>query len=237
MYHALCPLPYLSPIPRSDDPASVSKQQANEAAYRQLLVQAALAVLLPTEDLENPCLTALVGQIFSELVIGNVIANKVAQPWLLLEVICILATLLEEKKAAATGKVVSSTHTLSDDEPSSLRRRRWSAHAFFLWLIHLVVMLANLARFIFNILAVSSSMPSRISLVEKKRPAASQEKQPEADPHLKRPVLAVTLWPFLANLVEMPLRMPWLYGCLSLLQFAAVNGPGRVAGLNSAFDR
>ncbi|KAM3442988.1 hypothetical protein MY4824_000693 [Beauveria thailandica] len=68
VYHALCPLPQLSPVPQKGDQSSFEEQQENESAYRQLLVQAVLAILLPTEDLENPCLTAIVGQIFSELI-------------------------------------------------------------------------------------------------------------------------------------------------------------------------
>ncbi|TQS32233.1 hypothetical protein Golomagni_07458, partial [Golovinomyces magnicellulatus] len=97
-YHAMCPLPQLSPVPRDDMPSTKEEQLKNEAEYRQLLVQAILAILLPTEDLENPCLTSLVEQIFSELIIGNNIANKASQPWLLYECICIAARVLGEKK-------------------------------------------------------------------------------------------------------------------------------------------
>ncbi|KAM3453501.1 hypothetical protein MY3296_003732 [Beauveria thailandica] len=89
VYHALCPLPQLSPVPQKGDQSSFEEQQENESAYRQLLVQAVLAILLPTEDLENPCLTAIVGQIFSELIVGNIVAGKASQPWLLYESICI----------------------------------------------------------------------------------------------------------------------------------------------------
>ena len=73
----------MSPIPRPEDPKSLQSQADSERAYRQLLVQGVLAILLPTEDLENTCLTALVGEILSELVIGNLLANRISQPWLL----------------------------------------------------------------------------------------------------------------------------------------------------------
>ena len=68
-----------------DDASKALEQKENEAAYRQLLVHGVLAVLLPTEDLENSCLTALVGQIFSEMIIGNGIGGKASEPWLLWE--------------------------------------------------------------------------------------------------------------------------------------------------------
>jgi splicing suppressor protein 51 len=234
----------MSPIPRSSDPVTVSEQLENEAAYRQLLVQGALAVLLPTEDLENPCLTALVGQIFSELVIGNVIANKAAQPWLLLEGICILARVLREKKETATGKMTPSAHSSPGDRSPAKRRRRWSAHGFFLWLIQVTIFLVSTLRLIFTTLAMPSTLPARSPLNdEKSRPRAAYQ-DPEkpstkstALPSAKSPVVAFSAWSCLGDMIEMPIRMPWLYGFLSLLQVGAITGPGRVAGLNSALDR
>jgi splicing suppressor protein 51 len=38
-------------------------------------------------------------------------------------------------------------------------------------------------------------------------------------------------------LLELSLRMPWLDGFLSLLQYGAVNGPGRIAGHDGPVDR
>ncbi|TLS26914.1 hypothetical protein PpBr36_05223 [Pyricularia pennisetigena] len=84
IYHSLWPTPALSPTPSQDGTESEERLAENEAAYRHLLVQGVLAVLLPTEDLENPCLTALVGQIISELIIGGVVAKKASEPWMLL---------------------------------------------------------------------------------------------------------------------------------------------------------
>ncbi|KAI0016692.1 PXA domain-containing protein [Xylariomycetidae sp. FL0641] len=89
IYHALCPLPPLSPVPKYGDKTSFEAQADNESAYRQLLVQGVLAVLLPTEDLENDCLTSLVGQILSEMIIGNLIVNKLSEPWLIWEMLII----------------------------------------------------------------------------------------------------------------------------------------------------
>ncbi|KAK5048842.1 hypothetical protein LTR16_010999, partial [Cryomyces antarcticus] len=75
-YHTLRPHPALSPNPVETDPATVLEQQQNEAAWRRLLVEGILAVLLPTEDLENGCLRTLVTEVLSEMVIGNGIAGK-----------------------------------------------------------------------------------------------------------------------------------------------------------------
>ncbi|POR37218.1 Putative mRNA processing protein (Mss51) [Tolypocladium paradoxum] len=241
-YHALWPLPLLSPVPRPEDPATAAEQRDNETAYRQLLVQAVLAILLPTEDLENPCLTALVGEIFSELIIGNVIGNKAAQPWLLFEGICILARVLEEKKVQAAQKIVSSAQPRSLVVPME-KRRAWSAQGFFLSIVQLAFIFLSLIRLLVGMIAMSSSLPPRTAPAEEKARAI-----PESEPGsrgqshgaattAKVPVLEFRAWRCVGNLIELSSRMPWLGGFLSLLQFGATHGPGRIAGLDGTLDR
>jgi hypothetical protein len=229
VYHALCPLPFLSPVPHKGDSAALAEQLENERAYRQLLVEAVLSILLPTEDLENPCLTAIVGQIFSELIIGNTIANKAAQPWLLLEAIGIAA------RAAAGG-----------NKPKPPQRREWSVHGFFVSIIHLGILFISSIRFLVTTLAMSSSLPPRTAWTDEKggRGAAAEKAQGfrpgsslGASAASKVPVFTFSAWSCVGNLMELPLRMPWLSGFLSLLQYGAVHGPGKVACLNSPLDR
>ncbi|KAK8213565.1 hypothetical protein M8818_002867 [Zalaria obscura] len=85
LYHTIHPHPALSPVP-TDDIAS-AEQLENEAAWRQLLIQGVLALILPPEHLENPCLRVLVGEIFSELILGNGICGKACEGWLIWELI------------------------------------------------------------------------------------------------------------------------------------------------------
>jgi splicing suppressor protein 51 len=239
-YHALWPLPLLSPVPIPGDSITTSKQLKNEAAYRQLLVQAVLAILLPTEDLENPCLTALVGQIFSELIIGNVIANKAAQPWLLFEAICITGRVLKEKKQASTRSKASSR---AKNHLDGLRS--WSVQGFFVSIIQFALLLISTIRFAFNLVTMPSSLPSRATATNDTmlapkasvawEAAASQDTTPS--PPAKVPVLSFTAWSCLGNLMELSSRMPWLGGFLSLLRLGAISGPGRVAGLDGVLDR
>lgn len=75
-------------------PSTVLEQRESESAWRQLLVQGVLAVLLPTEDLENGCLRALVAEIFAELILGNGISGKACEGWLLWEGITRIAEVL-----------------------------------------------------------------------------------------------------------------------------------------------
>ncbi|RYO81323.1 hypothetical protein DL766_006587 [Monosporascus sp. MC13-8B] len=164
IYHSLFPLPALSPVPRPDDSKSIRAQAENERTYRQLLAQGLLAILLPTEDLENPCLTALVGEILSELVIGNLIANKISEPWLIWE-----------------GLIILTRHTKkSYDPPTSLETQRGP---------------------------------------------------------VKVPIAEFYIWSCVANLLELDVRMPWLTGALSMGQWAATRGPGKLASLNGGLDR
>lgn len=98
VYHTLHPHPALSPVPTESVPSSIVEQRENESAWRQLLVQGVLTVLLPTEDLENGCLRALVAEIFAEMILGNSISGKVCEGWLLWEGITRIAEVLQKEE-------------------------------------------------------------------------------------------------------------------------------------------
>ncbi|KAF7531205.1 hypothetical protein G7Z17_g13743 [Cylindrodendrum hubeiense] len=244
VYHALCPLPHLAPVPCPDDPLTTSDQRENEALYRQLLVQGVLAILLPTEDLENPCLTALVEQIFSELIIGNVIANKASQPWLLYEGICITARVLQEKKMKQESTIATSTQP-SDAKLDGKGGRRWSIRGMFLGLIQLGILLVGSIRFITMALVMASSLPPRTTPFDEKGVVTDYDEDKDDKSlsgggrcaFVKAPILSFRVWTCLGNLIEMGSRMPWLDGFLSLLQVGAIHGPGRIAGVDGFVDR
>lgn len=217
-------------MPHPEEASKTELQRENEALYRQLLVQGVLSILLPTEDLENPCLTALVEQIFSELIVGNVIVNKAAQPWLLFEGICIIARVLQQKKKgkAVDGEALSVSGT---------NRRQWSVHGLFVSIITWVMMLITSLRSCFATLVASSSLPSRRGRTDgaggeiwNKTPAGKAVREPV-------PVLEFRLWTCLGNVSELGLRMPWLSGLLSLLKHGAVYGPGLIADVDGPLDR
>ncbi|CVK88681.1 related to MSS51 protein [Fusarium mangiferae] len=236
-YHAMCPLPHLAPVPHPDCPDTISDQKENEALYRQLLVQGVLAILLPTEDLENPCLTSLVEQIFSELIIGNIIANKASQPWMLYEGICITARVLRQRKDQ--GAVIAETQSDAVGPKVDVRgRRSWSVRSMFLAVIQLGMLVVASLRFITTALVMTSSLPARATPLDEKEALLDHDKSPPRsfDP-VKAPILSCRVWTCLGNLFELSLRMPWLDGFLSLLQYGAVNGPGRIAGHDGPIDR
>lgn len=78
-------------MPSEEVPGTAVEQRESESAWRQLIVQGLLAVLLPTEDLKNGCLRALVAEIFAEMILGNSVSGKACEGWLLWECITKIA--------------------------------------------------------------------------------------------------------------------------------------------------
>lgn len=238
------PLPALSPVPSAGAPSAVAEQAENEAAYRQLLVQGVLALLLPTEDLENDCLTALVGQILSELIIGNLVANRLAEPWLIWECLIVLSNTI--RRRTGHSLVQSSTGTTTDAAPTT--PDSWSSiQGLFLTLLQWCFLAANLVRFAVTTFISSSSIPPRTRYSSHANDVTRHKTGSQATASasllgthaetVKVPVLAFRIWPAISNLIELDLRMPWLSGTLSFLQWTAMTGPGRVADVDGALDR
>ncbi|RYP02632.1 hypothetical protein DL765_010714 [Monosporascus sp. GIB2] len=252
VYHSLFPLPALSPVPRPDDSESIRAQAENERTYRQLLTQGLLAILLPTEDLENPCLTALVGEILSELVIGNLVANKISEPWLIWEGLIILTRLAHKGGAVEPSSLPPprmdappgpGRNSLSQACP----RRSWSLHHLFWSIVQWGFLAVHSIRFIIGSVMLSRSLSPRPKSVahhmgsndhshakESYDPPTSLETQRGP---AKVPIAEFYIWSCVANLLELDVRMPWLTGALSMGRWAAMRGPGRLAGLNGGLDR
>ncbi|KAK4178469.1 PXA domain-containing protein [Triangularia setosa] len=233
IYHSLCPLPALSPVPCPLDPESVAQQAENEVAYRQLLVHAILAILLPTEDLENGCLTALVGQILSELIIGNSVANKLSEPWMILEMIIIATRTLDKRKA------------IGDENPSGRPGKGSSAgrsglsmvQGLFWTILHWCFLATSFIRLAFTVLMTTRSLPPRSSHSTVQRKNVAQHEVGLDSGPLKVPVLVFRCWSAISNLIEMDVRMPWICGALSMVQWITMTGPGRIAAVDGKLDR
>ncbi|CAK7223480.1 hypothetical protein SEUCBS140593_005250 [Sporothrix eucalyptigena] len=291
IYHALWPLPALSPVPprsrveggaESADQAaegaydaSLTLEQAtNEAAYRQLLVRGLLAVLLPTEDLENKCLTSLVSQIFAELLVGNVLANRVAEPWMMYEIVGLVAKIVREKMNGDDDKdpktVAKRKRAAARLQRQSSTKQGWLATTVgpvFWSVLKIGFALFASLRFLVTSITLSRSLPLRGIIVKSeakdglKALKEKDTKAPESNGFLDVkvapssasvysvatsvagtdepvvPVLAFSVWSTVSNIVQLDVRMPWLYGGLSMLQWLAMAGPWRIAALNGPLDR
>ncbi|KAH6633175.1 PXA domain-containing protein [Boeremia exigua] len=120
IYHTLYPHPALSPVPTDDVPSTHVEQRENESAWRQLIIQGVLAVLLPTDDLKNGCLRSLVAEIFAEMILGNGISGKACEGWLLWEAIGRIADILQTNPVHE--KDASSDDGATSEELSRLER-------------------------------------------------------------------------------------------------------------------
>ena len=258
VYHSLWPFHALSPVPE-DGGLSTQQQAENEAAYRQLLVQGVLAVLLPTEDLENDCLTALVGQIFSEMILGGGIGGKASEPWMIWEGITKIAEVLQAQlpKSKAQVRVERSNSDLAKSRPSNMTGRdtkgwqiKRSVQKSF-WLILQYCFLAfSAVRFIIITFATSSTLPCRAPLAKKVTGSRSSKDHTEPpDPtntddiwdgrtdQTKQPILQMKIWSCAADLLDVDARMPWLGATFSLLQHVALTGPGKLGKTDGMIDK
>lgn len=222
-------------------------------------MQGVLAVLLPTEDLENECLIALVGQIFSDMVIGGSIGGKISEPWMLWEGIIKIAEAIKAQlpKSKAQVRVERSNSDLMDTTPPRLNganTRAWrikrSLQKTF-WLILQYGFLAFTAvRFFIVTFATASSLPSRIANATKtSSPALSKDEVGAADlsntetvfsPRQtvsKQPILKMKIWSCASSLLDLDIRMPWLSATISLLQWVAITGPGEIGNTDGLVDK
>ncbi|KAI0460701.1 PXA domain-containing protein [Xylaria acuta] len=254
IYHSLWPLPALSPVPRPGNQASTQTQVDNESAYRQLLVHGVLAVLLPTEDLENECLTSLVGQILSELVIGNLVAGKLSEPWLIWELLIIVTRLIRKRNNSDDSDILPDKTTIAQ-APNGIGGSAvestwsWSPQQIFWSFVHWVFLAAAAIRLIVRIGILSRSLPPRPhpSAVRAVEATDHQQKKPQSLPPgadtdartqpARIPVIEFHIWRCIGDILEVESRMPWLRATLSMMQWIALKSPGGVSALNGTLDR
>ncbi|EAS32895.3 PXA domain-containing protein [Coccidioides immitis RS] len=214
-YHALNPHPALSPVPSVSNPASVVEQQERESIYRQMLAQGILAVLLPTEDLENVCLRTLVGDILADLLLGEIVGGKVAEGWFIWEVITKLAGELRPGPEEANTE-------MEDTEMSQPGR----------------VGLLSTRTDTGPIASPSSFMPVRGLVPETTSKTPATETQSlSSSSTVRLPILKYRIFGMAARLVDVSRRMPWLGGSLALVQHVLLSGPGRLGETDGAIDR
>jgi hypothetical protein len=202
IYHTLHPHPALSPVPTDNVPATVVEQRESESAWRQLLIHGVLALLLPTEDLKNGCLRALVGEIFAEMILGNGISGKACEGWVLWEAITKIAEVLqtdgtkekdtqlddadaEQSLTRLERYGLLSSHEESEVSPkgpldAGQRCQKTSAlySSGVLWAIIQYAFLAFTAvRVVILSLATLSSLPSRSAITEQSSTEATSQSQ------------------------------------------------------------
>ena len=147
----------------------------------------------------------------------------------------------------------SSRRTTQSGSPDHNRaqhttnKRRWSVHQVFWSFVQWGFLAVHLIRGLIGALVLSRSLPPRPNPIARQVDSvgpSSTEKSGDPLVHLetqrgptKVPIVDFNLWPCLANLLEIDVRMPWLTGALSMIQWGAMRGPGKLAGFNGSLDR
>lgn len=237
VYHSLNPHPALSPVPDPSSDASINQQSKNEADYRQLLAQGALAVLLPTEDLENLSLRTLVADVLAETILGNSIGGRVCEGWFIWTSI---AKVVEAVRASmnprATGEEIE-VDTRSRLEKFGLLSERGhdtgptmdgerSAFSEVFWrLLQYGYLTIITLRFVVVGLFAASAAPRRSSSIWNAAADSPIAKATERPAAILRPILDFRIFSLVSTILDLSFRMPWLSGSLALLQHHLTRSP------------
>lgn len=255
LYHELNPHPGLSPVPDAQDPDTITAQSENEAVYRKLLANGILAVLLPTEDLENSSLRTLVSDVLSDLILGKEVAGRICEGRFFWEVITKLATVVRQRKEG-----LDEADSPNDTPPSRLEQfgllsgQNDSTHPqptqsqLTVWIWNVLqrfylgyVALRFIATGLFRVASNPGPGPSHGAGVS--FPTATPGSQKEGIDSTsggitgKRPVLDYRVFSMTSTVLDLSKRMPWFYGLVSLSQHLILAGPGRVGDTDGVLDR
>ncbi|KAJ6005533.1 hypothetical protein N7451_003477 [Penicillium sp. IBT 35674x] len=256
LYHEINPHPGLSPVPDFADPETINAQSENEAVYRQLLIHGTLAILLPTDDLENGSLRALVGDILADLILGKAVGDRICEGVFLYEAITKLTEIMghrkrpentDSKSAAPINRLERFGLLSTNNEPACPQPATQSQVTVWLWSVLQSIYIGYLAlRFIATGLfrVASDPGPGSSHGASKSFPAATS-KFPKEDVESslsdgitnKRPILDYRVVSMASQLLGTSRRMPWLSGLLALIQHLILAGPGRIGDTDGVLDR
>ncbi|KAJ6044332.1 hypothetical protein N7460_005687 [Penicillium canescens] len=252
LYHELNPHPGLSPVPDQTDPDTITEQSDNETVYRRLLANGALAVLLPTEDLENSSLRALVVDVIADLILGNQISGRACEGWFIWETVTKLATRVGQRQTSDDAKSAPDSQInrlekfglLSNEDKSANQPSASFSATAWIWNVLQTIYLGYVAlRFIaIGLFRVASSPgPSShgFNVSVASSTAINQKINGMGSDGVtgKRPVLDYRMYSMVSETLGIPWRMPWLSGLFALAQHLILAGPGRVGGTDGVLDR
>ena len=238
-------------MPDPSVPASATEQESHEAEYRQLLVQGVLAVLLPTEDLENACLRTLVADVISDSILGNSVGGKVCEGWFIWSSLVKLVEVVKarmEPEATAEKVEIDTRSRLqrfglladnSKDERVAGPITRSASSSSFWRILQCGYLAFILLRFIVLGFVAAYSQPSRS--VSASRPSTSTQPSPiekAVESHLSaRPILDFGIFPLISIFLDLSSRSPWLTGSIALLQHHLIHCPLRVGATDGILDQ
>lgn len=254
VYHTLRPHPALQPVPNLKQPHTIVQQQRNDSDYRRLLSEGVLAILLPIEDLQNPCLFSLVSEIVADLVLGSLLMSRICEGTFIYDCIaraCDYARLRRGTQAWIRDRKVIPKDKLSaygllaqpeSPQPKRLSTKRRLADAF--WAVSQSVYLFYVgSQIFFALLASTRSWPrvytdATTTAEEAQTHATARSRSPKTDrAATHKPMMAMRIWRALGTLLWIDIRMSWLSAVVQSLQQLALRGPGQIGGYDGRLDR
>ena len=262
LYHSLRPHPALSKL--SARTHNVENSQDPDPEYRHLLATGILALLLPDEDVRNPCLLALVSDVLADLVLGEVFAKRISNPAFIYEGMCKVAQLVTSRLVLRPWMVessdtrqsrlqgfglLSSTHIEVEHQQDTGTK----AIGMTLQIIgrFILIALLGLHNLVLSLVA-ASSLPSRqyygVSLLRERSRIGDHHRE-HKDRYYGRsdlewekaaqpcPVLALNAWSTIANITRTSQHLPFICDLALSLQRLALVGPGQVGCTNTPLDR
>ncbi|EFE38613.1 PXA domain protein [Trichophyton verrucosum HKI 0517] len=231
-----------------------AKQREAEKIYRQLLAHGAMAVLLPTEDLQNVCLRTLVGDILADLLLGGVVSGKVSEGWFIWDAISkILASLNQKPQDDGVEHDHSGNLEKGDPEPDQERSSNFGSYSTQKGQSILLSTLFNLMQYCYIAYVASrfvalglfrvSSSPSSTATTSSPAYASNSINSKEATPSrskgniVRLPVLEYRILSVISQLLDISSRMPWLGGILALVHHLLMTGPGKIGTADGVIDR
>lgn len=217
-------------------------------------------MLLPTEDLENACLRALVGDIIADLILGQGVSARVCEGWFIHDAITKTAGIINSRiEARATGEAIEVgtrsrleqygllTSRDEDEKHHSSKGRQSPISAVFWRLLQYGYLVSLFIRFVFLGLSQARYLPPRFQNLHHSF-APENEAKLEQTPtpsstlpmHVEsrtRPILHYRLFALISTILDLATRMPWLAGFLSICRHFTISGPGRLGRTDSMLDK
>lgn len=217
-------------------------------------------MLLPTEDLENNLLRTLIADVIGETIVGNSIGGKATEGWFIwgkiINIVDVVKARIErkgsdqEERESDSRSRLEKYGLLSEGGPgpnSTKQAVRWMDSRLFWQMLQYLYLTFLIIRFLvlglvlglvatYTPSAQSSDSSSESRLVQGVEESRPMMKTMEA-PKNTRPILDFKIFSLVSVVLNIPVRMPWLTGSLSLLQHQLINGPLRVGGTNGILNQ
>lgn len=256
IYHDLLPSPALplqsEPGVRSTD---TTEAEDYESAYRQLLIQGTLAVLLPTEDLQNGPLRTLVTDVVADLIVGQAVAGKICQSWFLHDAITkaiasinmkmrpkVDGTELQDDAKSRLEKfgLLSSQH--KSDRPHSSDPNQSQFTTWFWRILQYAFIALSFLRSVWIEFQRTRSHPEACRRFKPASKSVGRTVQlnldgPQPEDPTQQPVLSFRCFTLVSTLLKAADRMPWMTGMIEYWQHFLLYGAGQIAQYDSLLDR